>query len=543
MNGAERRSLLAVAVWLLAAAGSSDTYPRQPGVDALHYVFRLALSDANNEIEGEAELRMRFLADAVEEVSLDLATPKDGKGMTVELVSAGGRALPFVHRDDRLKLAVPARAKAGDELTFTVGYRGVPADGLRLIPNIHGERTAFSENWPDKARQWLPMIDHPYDKATGELIVTAPAHYQVVSNGLLVEELDLPGGLRRTHWRQSAPIASWLYALGVARFAVRHAGLAKGVPLQSWVFPQERAKDEPLFEPSTRRAIELFSERIGPYAYEKLANVQAAGMGGGTEHASAIFYGEKNVEDGRVPVVHEVAHQWWGNAVTERDWDDVWLSEGFATYFTLLYAEHFEGRDAFVAGLKRSREQVLELEKRLPDTPVIHRNLADMKRVLNQLVYQKGGWTLHMLRAQLGGEAFWSGMREYYRRYRDQNASTEEFRAVMERASEQDLGWFFEQWLRRSGVPRLEGRWRYDASAKQVLVTLSQGQAGEPFRLPVEIGLQASPQAPARAFKVELLARSASYRLTAEQEPAAVLLDPGTWLLMEAGSFTREEGR
>jgi aminopeptidase N len=539
----DRRASLAFVAWLVASPTWADTYPRQPGVDAIHYLFRVALGDASNEIEGEAEVRVRITRDGVAELALDLATPAGSKGMTVETVASGGKPVAFVHRDDRLKLALPERVKAGDELSFTIVYRGVPADGLRLIPNIHGERTVFSENWPDKARQWLPMIDHPYDKATGELIVTAPAHYQVVSNGLLVEELDLPGGLRRTHWRQSVPVASWLYALGVARFAVHHAGLAQGVPLQSWVFPQERGKAEPLFEPATRRAIELFSERIGPYAYEKLANVQAAGMGGGTEHASAIFYGEKNVRDGRVPVVHEVAHQWWGNAVTEGDWDDVWLSEGFATYFTLLYAEHFEGRDAFVAGLKRSREQVLELEKKLPDTPVIHRNLSDMKRVLNQLVYQKGGWTLHMLRGQLGAPAFWSGIREYYRRYRDKNASTEDFRAVMEQSSAQDLGWFFEQWLRRSGVPRLEGRWRWDAAAKQVELTLTQAQAGEPFRLAVEIGLQANPQSPARVQKLELAARSGSYRLAAEQEPAAVLLDPGTWLLMEAGPFAREQGR
>ena len=126
--------------------------------------------------------------------------------------------------------------------------------------------------------------------------------------------------------------------------------------------------------------------------------MQAAGLGGGTEHATVIFYGEKGVASGNAPVVHEVAHQWWGNAVTERDWDDVWLSEGFATYFTLLYTEQFDGRDAFVRGLRSSRDRILQLEKKTPDTPVIHRNLSDMRRVLNQFVYQKGGWTLHMLR-------------------------------------------------------------------------------------------------------------------------------------------------
>ena len=178
----------------------------------------------------------------------------------------------------------------------------------------------------------------------------------------------------------------------------------------------------------------FFSEHIGPYSYEKLANVAAAGINGGTEHASAIFYGEKGVTPAPATglVVHETAHQWFGDSITEKDWDDVWLSEGFATYFTLLYTEHYEGRDAFVAGLKASRARVLALQKSLPGVAVLHDNLSDMSQVLNQLIYQKGGWTLHMLRGVIGTDTFWAGIREYYRRYRNASASTADFRRVME---------------------------------------------------------------------------------------------------------------
>ena len=221
--------------------------------------------------------------------------------------------------------------------------------------------------------------------------------------------------MRRTHWKQSVPIASWLYALGVARFAVHHYDVVRGIPQQVWVFPQDREQGYAIFELTGRRAFEFFSDWIGPYSYEKLAHVQAAGIGGGTEHASAIFYGEKGVAGGRAPVVHEVAHQWWGNAVTEKDWDDVWLSEGFATYFTHLYTEQFDGRDAFVRGLRGRRQTIVTAQKAAPDQPVIHRNLSDMSRVLNRLVYQKAGWVLHMLRGTIGTEKFWTGIREYYR--------------------------------------------------------------------------------------------------------------------------------
>lgn len=535
--------LLALVLAPLMSPVAADTYPRQPGVDVQHYIFRLAVGDESNEIRGDTSVRIRFRAEVVREVILDLASVSNGKGMTVLSVLSDGRPLAFTHEADRLRLPLSGPVQPGQERTFTVEYRGIPADGLRFIENMHGERTAFSENWPNRARLWLPTVDHPYDKATGEFIVTAPAHYQVVANGLLVEELDLPDGRRRTHFRQSVPIASWLYALGMARFAVHHAGKVQGVPLQSWVFPQDRAPGYRLFEMTTRQAMDFFSERIGPYSFEKIANVQAAGIGGGTEHATIIFYGEQGVASGRGPVVHEVAHQWWGNAVTERDWDDVWLSEGFATYFTHLFREHYEGREAFVAGLKRDLVTVLGAQEALPLAPVIHENLSDMQRVLNRLVYQKGSWVLHMLRRLVGDDAFWNGIREYYRIYREGNASTAEFREVMERVSGSNLNWFFRQWLNRGGMPKLQGHWVYQGATRQVVVTLEQTQPGEPFRLPIELGIVAEPGAAPRVERFELTGRRVTVSFGVDRDPVSVVLDPQTWLLTDLGRFVRSGGR
>jgi len=533
---------LAVFAFLVPSA-LADTYPRQPGVDAWHYVFRLELSDASPEITGEATVDVRFTKDGVDNVSLDLASAANGKGMTVTGVSSAGQKVPFTHRHDVLTLPLPARSTSGGHVLFTIAYHGVPASGLRILPNKYGEWSAFSENWPNRAREWLPMIDHPYDKATSEFIVTAPAKYQVVANGLLQEETDLGDGRRRTHWKQSVPIASWLNAVGVEQFAVFHAGAVKGVELQTWVAHQDGDAGRIFFEAPARQALDFYSEHVGPYAYEKLANVAAAGLNGGTEHASAIFYGERGIRATPATnlVAHEVAHQWFGDSVTEWDWDDVWLSEGFATYFSLLFTEHYSGRDAFVAGLRSSRERAIATEKALPGISVIHNNLSDMSKVLNQLVYQKGGWVLHMLRGVIGTENFWSGIREYYRRYRDGNASTADLRRVMEEASRQDLGWFFDEWLTRQTSPSFDGGWRYDAAAKQIEIEINQTQPGEPYRMPFEVGIVAEgePQPMTRVERLEMRSKRSAFTIAADKAPAAVTFDPNTWLLMDQIRFIK----
>ncbi len=527
-----RHTLVTMLCLFCAAGAAADTYPRQPGLDALHYVFRLRLTDTSNEIAGQATVTFRIVREGVAEAYLDLASPSNGKGMTVSSVTVAGNVTQHEHRANRLRIPL-GDAKAGSDVVIAIAYRGVPAAGLRIGENIHGERTAFSENWPDNARQWLPMIDHPYDKATGEFIVTAPAHYQIVANGVLIEEVDLPANERRTHWRQSVPIASWLYALGMARFSVHHYAVVRGVPQQVWAFPQDSDRSRELLEFTGRRAFEYFSDWVGPYAYEKLGHVQAAGLSGGTEHATAIFYGDKGIASGRAPVVHEVAHQWWGNAVTERDWDDVWLSEGFATYFTHLYTEQFSGRDAFVRALRNDINTIAEAQLKSPEQPVIHRNISDMRGVLNRFVYQKGGWVLHMLRGLLGTDRFWEGIRAYYRRYRDLNASTDDFRQVMEQVAGTDLRWFFDQWLERPGMPKLSGTWQYDSEGRQIHLQLQQTQAGEPYRLPIEIGVITGANPPS-VHRIELTGASGRFTIPASVRPSSLSIDPNTWLLLEA---------
>ena len=529
--------LLAIALTRSSAFVLADTYPRQPAVDAEHYVFRLTLlTTDSNEIEGEATVRLHVASNGAAEALLDLTSrTADGKGMTVTRVTSNGHPVSFTHERDRIRLPLPETAEAGDEVTFDIAYHGEPANGLRLLNNIHGERTAFSENWFHNARQWLPTIDHIADKATAEFIVTTRAEYQVISNGLLIDQIDLPGSLRRTHWSQDVAVSPWLYSLGIAHFVVHYEAPVKGIQLSFWAFPQDADKGLKALERDARGAFEFFSEHVGPYAYQKLAHVEAAGMGGGTEHATNIFYGEKGVTAGNAPVVHETAHQWFGDAVTESDWNDVWLSEGFATYFTLLYAEHAAGREAFLDGLRRSRDRVLQLENTQPNTPVVHVNFDESKAAgpNNQLVYQKGSWTLHMLREQIGTDAFWRGIRLYYQAHMNGLASTADFRGAMERASGQDLSWFFSQWLTRSGVPSVTGTWRYDAAARQLVVTIRQTQAADPYRFQMSVGVIQTPGSAPRVVETQVKGRETSITIPADAAPASVVFDPNAGVLAD----------
>jgi aminopeptidase N len=535
-------TLLCLALLAVAAVSFGDTYPRQPGIDVLNYRFELELSDDTDEIVGRTTIDLRIGPDDVEAIELDLiGRTAEGKGMEVTGVRWAGEdeTAPYSFDNDRLRLLLPAPAVEGERRAVEVSYRGVSATGLKIAETKHGDRSFFSDNWPIKARHWLPTIDFFNDTATTEMVVTAPAHYQVVSNGLLIEETDLPDGRRLTHWKQSVPIPVWLNALGAARFAVQHLGEVDGIPVQTWVYAQDRDAGFYDFAVPTPKALEFYSDYVGPYSYEKLANVQSNSVGGGMESATAIFYGDNSVtgertERWRNVIVHEVAHQWFGNSVTEADWDDVWLSEGFATYFTTLFVEHAYGRDEMVKLLERSRDYIFEFAAENPDYTIVHDNLDDMSKVLTGNIYQKGGWTLHMLRELIGDDAFWAGIRDYYARHQNGSATTADFIRAMEEASGRELDSFFDQWLHRGGAIELEATWSWDDTRGVLTLAVDQVQPnGLSYTMPLEVAaFDAEGNEEIRV--VELAQLSHRFEIALDQAPASVELDPELKLLHRA---------
>lgn len=527
----------------------TDPYPKNPNIDAINYRFEFELSDDTDEIMGSTTIDVRFLAEGIETLRLDLvkkSSALENKGMNVIRVESNGEQVVYSHENDVLLLTLPSPSSKNQRSQFTITYQGIPATGLIIGNNKYGDRTFFSDNWPNKARNWLPTIDHPSDKATCEFVVTAPTHYQIVSNGLLIEETDLATGKRLTHWKQSIPIAPWLYVLGVAKFAMQQVDDFQGKAIQTWVYYQDRDAGFYDFAEPTKKALEFFSNNVGPFSYEKLANIQSNSVGGGMEAASAVLYGDNSVTGQRSirwrnVVIHELAHQWFGNAVTEYDWDDVWLSEGFATYFTLLFIEHEYGRDAFLEGLQSSKKKVDDFYEKNKEYILIHDNLKDMKKVVSSQTYQKGSWTLHMLRGMIGTADFWSGIQSYYRKYKDANATTEDFRREMEEASGKDLSVFFQQWLNKAGTLKYAGNWKYDNNKSQVRIKLDQIQKdGSLFDMPIEIGIYYKGQDQPQIEIIQVNEKSNIFTINVDSEPKNIVLDPNTWVLMDADFGKRE---
>ena len=534
-------SMIIMALLIIPHVSFADNYPKNPDIDVLHYTFNINLSDETDAIKTEATLRVKFKKSGIKALRLDFIEKSQnlaGKGMSVTRITSQAKVLGYTHSDDVLMIRIPLSLE-NEERTITIAYVGTPNDGLKIGPNKYGDRTFFSNNWPNRARNWLPTVDHPYDKATCEFIVTAPEKYQVVSNGLKLEESTIENGMRLTHWKQSVPIATWLYVLGVAEFAVQYVDSFKGKPIQTWVYKQDRDAGFYDFAVPTKQALEFYSDYVGPFAYEKLANIQSNSVSGGMEAASAILYGENSVVGDRNVrwrnvVIHEIAHQWFGNAVTEYDWDDVWLSEGLTTYFTMRFIKHAYGEDAFIAELQKARNTVFKLSENNEAYRIVHDNLSDMKKVTSGLTYQKGAWITHMICNHIGEEAFKKGMRDYYARYFNGNATTFNLRMALERASGQDLKHFFDQWLYQGGNIKLQGTWNYNQNDKLITIELNQVQPESySFNMPLEIGIATEENSIQQIETIQLNQRSIKISIPAETEPTKIELDPKTKLLAE----------
>ncbi|MBT1703162.1 M1 family metallopeptidase [Chryseosolibacter indicus] len=520
--------------WIIGFNAAASTPNRD--IDIVHYKFELILNDSSDAITGFATVTIKFNKD-LNQFSLDLTgkTP-DGKGMEVYSLKQNNTPLHFNHRNGNLDITLKNEIKAGTQIDIMISYRGIPSDGLIISKNKYGDRTFFGDNWPNRAHHWLPVVDHPSDKASVEFIVTSPIHYEVVGSGIKTEESTLNEKQKLTHWKEDTPISTKVMVIGAARFAIQYAEEVDNIPVEFWVYPQNKSEGFRDYA-AAPKMLKFFIDNIGPYAFKKLANVQSKTKYGGMENASNIFYFENSVTgNAQVDdlIAHEIAHQWFGNSASEADWNHIWLSEGFATYFTHLYNEHTYGKERRAKDMEKERQEVVAYFKNSP-LPIVYNSLPEnLIDILNANSYQKGSWVLHMLREEIGTEAFWTGIREYYRQYFNKNAETADFQRIMEKASGVKLDNFFKQWLYNPGHPILDVSWKYNAKTGITDISIEQKQTGMVFNFPLEVSFYGNDGEILATEKLKVDGKKNRFSVKTAQKTNKIQLDPGINLLFES---------
>jgi aminopeptidase N len=517
----------------LVVAGTAAAQQQRPTITA--YEVRILLPDTGQSISACVTIRYRLGSTSDRTLRLDLV------GMTIDSIWEGQHSY-----DGRVLSILPNHWYVGGNRT-AVCYHGVPQDGLIIGPNAHGRRVAFADNWPERARFWLPVVDHPSAKATVAFQVRTPAGWRYLSNGRPEDGMPdatdrADSGLLRVGWREAHRIPTYTMVIGAGEFTVsQHRPVINRrdtIPIEVWAYLEDSAYADSVPFRRATAIVEVMQRLIGPFPYEKLAHVQSSTRFGGMENASAIFYAEKPYVERRMGegvVRHETAHQWFGDAVTPRDWPHLWLSEGFASYFDWVIGAALDGDSVLKRGMRANAEAYFASD--VTDRPIVDSaNAGDPIKLLNANSYPKASWVLHMLRGLMGDSAFFRGLRTYYRTYRDSTATSEEFQEIMETAAGTELGWFFRQWLHQPGYPQLDVSWQYDSTAGRVLVGITQRQKPDwgLFRLPVLTLEFRGPGGVVQRRDVAVMGRQTFPRFDLPFAPAEVRVDPDGKLLVRS---------
>ncbi|MCS6816565.1 MAG: M1 family metallopeptidase [Blastocatellia bacterium] len=508
-------------------------------LDVEHYVLQITLFPEARRIQGRVTLRGRTTA-SVESLRVDLLT-----ALTVTRVLWEGAPIAFTHADDRVRVPIPLAR--GQTFTLTIEYVGRPALLGRLPSGMFfSEHAGFpvvaTLSQPNGAPAWWPCVDDPADKATADIEVTVPPGYLVASNGLLEDVRLHPDGWRTYVWRERYPIATYLISIAATNFVqfsdVYRARDGTMMPLVYYVYPEHLDRARRAF-PITREALRVFAELFGEYPFlaEKYGMAEFP-WSGAMEHQTMTSIGS-SVLTHVDTIVHEAAHQWWGNMVTPRTWHDIWLSEGFATYSEVLFREHMYGADP--GQLLRQRDDGLAAG-RLRGT-VYAEDATDPFDDI-PAIYTKGAWVLHMLRYLLGDDRFFAALREYGRRFAYANASTNDLERVFSEFYGESLEWFFEQWVYTPMRPIYAFSWSVhpESESYQLRLRLQQRQTHLIARrnptlppiyiMPVEFTLYYA-DGTSEVKRVWNRAREEEFTFALKRPPVRVTFDERGWILKE----------
>ena len=407
--------LLLIVSFILLSASAACAQRRERVVDAwrpVHYDVNLSFDDQLTQLTtARADITVEVLAPTIDKVHLDFGE------LPIDSLLVSGAAAQFERTSETLTVLLAKAATRGDTFDITVNYHGVPKTGLIFATDGDGKMSATGDSWPNRVHYWIPSLDHPSAKATVSFAVSAPQRYQVIANGKFI---TLTGSAATSHWKydERTPIPPYCMMIAVNEGAIITPTYPTTTSLLFNV-PQRDRDDAPKGFAPAEPALAFFSQTIAPYPYEKLALIVGATRFGGMENSSAIVFASnlfhQQPKDSNAPlerskkvsahfgipagiesaVAHEIAHQWFGDSVTESTWADVWLSEGFATYFAGLFIEHVDGEDAFREYMRDAAARYFTFEKQA-NVPIHDTKTTTLMGLLNPNTYDKGAWVLHI---------------------------------------------------------------------------------------------------------------------------------------------------
>ncbi len=524
-----------------ARPGTPRRGERIRSFDVLHVKAELTIDMEKDSLAGSVAHTVAPLHAPLARMELDC-----GPSLEVSRVAVGpdGIEAPFERVGETLSITIDPPRPVGEPFDAVVTYSGKPDNGLHFVPPDADvpdrPKAAWTQGEVAENRYWLPCYDEPNDMATTEMIVTVARPYSVLSNGALVATTDAPDDARTFHWKMDQPFSSYLITLAVSEFNV-FRDEAAGVPVEYYVLKNVDEETARRFMGLTPRMIEFFNEVTGqPYPYPKYATVCLPGFNGGMENASATsmtdtalldrLEARERSRDGLV--AHELAHQWFGDLMTCKDWSHLWLNEGFASYFDPLFFERDRGEDEFRLMMRSELENYLAAD-RGHRRPIVEPRYENATQLFDGVVYAKGARVLHALRGALGDEAWWRGIKRYVADNKFQNVDTEDLREAFEKETGEDLGWFFGQWVYKAGHPELKASWRYEPEDGTVRLKVEQVQkldAQTPlFRLPTTMAILDDDAEP-RRVPIVIDGATHEFVVPVASEPKSVLLDPEGWI-------------
>lgn len=519
----------------LNAVMAQEELPRRARTyDVIHYKLKLELDEAKKSVAGTATITFTPLGTSLDSIILD------AEQLTIQSVSLSGSRLEFLNDSHELTLYLPHSISLADTLTVAITYSCTPTKGLYFIQPDSTDPTRRHQIWTQGEdmdnRYWIPCYDFPNDKATSEIIATVPEQYTLVSNGRLEKTAHKKEDRTRIfHWRQSLPHSSYLIMLAAGEYEVLREPYGD-IPLEYYVYKQY-APDAHRGLARTPSIMRFLEERIGiSYPWEKYAQIFVNQFPlGGMENTSAVTLNEIYMFDARAAldftsddvIAHELAHQWWGDLVTCRDWTHLWLNEGFANYFGSLFKEQDKGRDEYQYEMMQQTKSILQTEEYRGRKPIVSGDSYTTN------VYMKGSWVLSMLRTTLGESDFWKALGLYIRRHSFGNADTHDLQEAVKDATGRDIDWFFDQWLYKAGHPELTVKTKWDDSRSILAISITQSQEQDSvtgvFRFPLDIECTTPQGKSSRTVWITNQTEAVEFSLAGK--PLMVIVDKGMKLL------------